>query len=67
MIGKLIGERKSKPVRRAVRPDQIHPGEFWLLARIFSKSGRDKIGTGCHQPVAVAFVKPFWLHSWSGI
>ena len=63
MVGKFIAQRKTQPVRRPVRPDQVEADNFRLFAAVLGEGGGGKGGFRRHHAAAVALVEPFRLRA----
>ncbi len=63
MIGEFVGQGAAETERRAVRADDVDPGELRLLARIQRELRRPERLLRGHDAAPVAFVEPFRLHT----
>ena len=63
MIGALVTDRISKPIRSAIRTNDVKADDFGLLAMVRGEIRNQKCGIRPHDRGPVPFVKPLRLHA----
>ncbi|MNY26357.1 hypothetical protein D3C86_1602010 [compost metagenome] len=63
MVGELVAQGKTDPIRLAVVADHIETGELRFFAGIFGKRRHREVRAGAHDDAAIALVEPFRLRT----